>query len=65
MPGLMFAERLERTEKFAQMFSAKPDGEKLNWEAITRVYALMNFVDAVYRSMNAETMYADFVQPNK
>lgn len=59
-PGLMFADRLEQTDKFIRNFPPITDGEKLDWAKITRVYALMNFVDAVYRGMTAEMMYARF-----
>ena len=58
--GLTFGNRLERTERFTQTLPATTGGEKLDWERITRVYMLMNFVDGVYRVMNAEMMYAGF-----
>ena len=63
--GLSFADRLERIEQFTKTLPAKTDGDKLDWETVTKVYAQMNFVDAVYRSMNAEMMYADFNQSKK
>jgi len=59
-PGLRFTERLEKTEKFTRTFAAQENGEKLDWATATRIYALMNFVDSVYRVMDAEILYADY-----
>ena len=58
--GLMFGERLARAHAFTQTLPKTPDGEAFGWETITRVYALMNFVDAVYHAMDAEIRYARF-----
>ena len=56
--GLAFADRLDRTAKFSQSLPAPTAGGRLDWQAITRIYAQMNFVDAVYRGMEAEIAYA-------
>jgi hypothetical protein len=59
-PGLMFGDRLTRTEAFTQTLPETTGGGDFGWEKITPVCALMNFVDAAYRSMLAEIRYADF-----
>lgn len=59
-PGLQFADRLERTEEFTRTLATQTAGEQAGWEQITRTYALMSFVDSVYRVMDAEMMYARF-----
>jgi hypothetical protein len=58
--GLLFADRLERAARFTETLPVKTDGAKLDWEMTTRLYMLMNFVDGVYRGMDAEMMYAAF-----
>ena len=62
--GLAFTDRLERTERFARTLPAKAEGEKLDWETVTRVFAQMNFADAVYRAMDAEIVYARYFATN-
>ena len=57
-PGLNFRERLERTKEFSAALPAPADETQMDWQAITRSYALMNFVDAAYRAMGAESLYA-------
>jgi len=64
-PGLLFADRLERAANFTQTLPAIAAGEKLDWQNVTRGYALINFIDAVYRTMDAEMMYAEFFQQRK
>lgn len=61
--GLAFADRLERAAAFAQALPAPADGKTPGWETITSVYAQMNFVDAVYRGMDAEMAYARLFAP--
>lgn len=56
--GLAFADRLDRTARFSQSLPAPTDDNTLDWQKITRIYAQLNFVDAVYRSMEAEVVYA-------
>ena len=58
--GLQFADRLKRTEEFSKTLATLTAGEEAGWEQITRTYALMNFVDTVYRVMDAELEYAQF-----
>jgi len=55
---LAFTDRLGRTARFSQALPAPTAGARLDWQAITRIYAQMNFVDAVYRGMEAEIAYA-------
>jgi hypothetical protein len=59
-PGLQFADRLKRTGEFSKTLATQTAGEQAGWEQITRTYALMNFVDTVYRVMDAEMRYARF-----
>ena len=58
--GLQFADRLKRAEEFSKTLATQTAGEQSDWEQITRTYALMNFVDTVYRVMDAEIAYAQF-----
>lgn len=58
--GLMVADRLEQADKFTRGLPQTPAGEQADWKTVTRTYALMNFVDTVYRVMNAEMQYASW-----
>jgi len=58
--GLAFADRLARTGEFSKAIPGTSGSDKLDWETVTRVYTLMNFVDTVYRVMDAEMSYARF-----
>ncbi len=57
-PEFMFGDRIARTEQYMQTLPAEVEGEGKHWEHITRMYALLNFVDAAYRSLQAELRYA-------
>ena len=56
--GLTFNDRLERTANYSRSLSEATGSASLDWQQITRGYARMNFVDAVYRGMEAEIAYA-------
>lgn len=52
-------DRLDRAARFAESLPAPAADKQLDWQTVTRTYARMNFVDAVYRAMEAEISYAD------
>lgn len=58
-------DRLERAARFAQSLPAPTADTRLDWLAVTRTYAQMNFVDAVYRAMEAEITYAGMASGSK
>ncbi len=60
MHGLNFTERLEKSGNFAGTLSEQKNGKTADWTTVTRTYALMNFVDSVYRSIDAEITYAGY-----
>jgi hypothetical protein len=63
--GLDFGERLDRTDAFGRGLPAIADGQALNGDAVTRLYMQMNFVDAAWRSMNAELTHAGYFRGNR
>lgn len=59
---LDFADRLARTAAFVGTLPGAAAAGALDWKETTRSFARMNYVDSVYRGMDAEIAYARMLE---